>query len=94
VIERRLRAFDPFPGATFEAHGEAVKLWRAEVLPGSGRPGEVLSASPEQCVIACGQGALALREVQRPGGRRIDAATWLQSHPLQPGQLLAGAASA
>ena len=94
VIERRLRAFDPFPGATFEAHGEAVKLWRAEVLPGSGRPGEVLSASPEQCVIACGHGALALRQVQRPGGRRIDAATWLQSHPLQPGQLLARTASA
>ena len=89
VIERRLRAFDPFPGAGFEAGGETVKLWRAEVVAGHGRPGEVLAASAEQCVIACGDGALLLGQVQRPGGRRLDAAAWLQSQPLQPGQLLA-----
>lgn len=94
VIERRVRAFDPFPGASFEAHGETVKLWRADVLPGSGRPGEVLAASPERLVVACGDGALALRQVQRPGGRRIDAATWLQAQALQPGQLLGSAAGA
>jgi methionyl-tRNA formyltransferase len=93
AIERRVRAFDPFPGASFEAHGETVKLWRADVLPGAGRPGEVLAASAEQCVVACGEGALALRQVQRPGGRRIDAAAWLQSHPLQPGQVLAAASA-
>lgn len=91
VIERRIRAFDPFPGASFEAGGETVKLWRAEVLAASGRPGEVLAASAEQCVVACGEGALALRQVQRPGGRRIDAAAWLQSQPLQLGQTLASA---
>jgi methionyl-tRNA formyltransferase len=88
AIERRVRAFDPFPGASFDAHGETVKLWRADVLAGTGRPGEVLQASPDHVVIACGEGALALRQVQRPGGRRIEAATWLQSHPLQPGQML------
>jgi methionyl-tRNA formyltransferase len=88
LIERRVRAFDPFPGASFEAHGETVKLWRADVLAGIGRPGEVLAASPDHLVIACGDGALALRQVQRPGGRRIDAAAWMQSHPLQPGQKL------
>ena len=91
VIERRVRAFDPFPGASFDAGGETVKLWRAEVQPGTGRPGEVLAATPEQVVVACGDGALALRQVQRPGGRRIDAAAWLQAHPLRPGQLLATA---
>jgi methionyl-tRNA formyltransferase len=88
VIERRVRAFDPFPGASFEAHGETVKLWRAEVLPGGGRPGEVLAATAEECVIACGAGSLALRQVQRPGGRRADAAAWLQAHPLRPGEVL------
>lgn len=92
VIERRVRAFDPFPGASFEAHGETVKLWRADVVgDAAGRPGEVLSATPERLVIACGSGALALRQVQRPGGRRIEAAAWLQSQPLQPGQVLASA---
>jgi methionyl-tRNA formyltransferase len=94
AIERRVRAFDPFPGASFDAHGETVKLWRADVLAGAGRPGEVLQASPDQVVIACGSGALALRQVQRPGSRRIDAAAWLQSHPVRPGQLLASADSA
>jgi methionyl-tRNA formyltransferase len=94
VIERRVRAFDPFPGACFGTHGETVKLWHAEVVPGTGRPGEVLAASPERVVVACGEGALALRQVQRPGGRRVDIATWLQSHPLQPGQLLASAPGA
>jgi methionyl-tRNA formyltransferase len=94
VIERRVRAFDPFPGACFGAHGETVKLWRAEVVPGTGRPGEVLVVSPERVVVACGEGALALRQVQRAGGRRIDVAAWLQSHPLQPGQLLASAPGA
>jgi methionyl-tRNA formyltransferase len=94
VIERRVRAFDPFPGTSFQAHGETVKLWRADVVPGTGRPGEVLSASPERVVVACGDGALALRQVQRPGGRRTDAAAWLQSHPLQPGQSLVFATGA
>ena len=94
VIERRVRAFDPFPGTSFEADGETVKLWRADVVPGTGRPGEVLSASPDRVVVACGDGALALRQVQRPGGRRIDAAAWLQSHPLQPGQVLVPATGA
>jgi methionyl-tRNA formyltransferase len=94
VIERRVRAFDPFPGTSFQAHGETVKLWRADVVPGTGRPGEVLSASPERVVVACGDGALALRQVQRAGGRRTDAAAWLQSHPLQPGQLLVSTTSA
>jgi methionyl-tRNA formyltransferase len=94
LIERRVRAFDPFPGASFEAHGETVKLWRADVLAGTGRPGEVLAASPDHLVVACGDGALALRQVQRPGGRRIDAAAWMQSHPLQIGQKLGFATSA
>jgi methionyl-tRNA formyltransferase len=94
LIERRVRAFDPFPGASFEAHGETVKLWRADVLAGIGRPGEVLAASPDHFVVACGDGALALRQVQRPGGRRIDAAAWLQSHPLQPGQKLGSVSGA
>ncbi|HYE71304.1 MAG TPA: methionyl-tRNA formyltransferase [Aquabacterium sp.] len=92
LIERRVRAFDPFPGATFEAHGETVKLWRAEVAADAhGDPGKVLAVSADRVVVACGQDALALRQVQRPGGRRIDAAAWLQSQPLRPGQVLSSA---
>jgi methionyl-tRNA formyltransferase len=74
VIERRVRAFDPFPGATFEHGGETVKLWRAEVTDGSGEaPGTVLAAGGASAVVACGEQALHLLQVKRPGGKRISA---------------------
>jgi methionyl-tRNA formyltransferase len=93
-IERRVRAFDPFPGASFATASETVKLWRAELVEdGRGRPGEVLRADSGRVIVACGDGALALRQVQRPGGRRIDAAAWLLSQPLHPGDVLPSGAA-
>lgn len=89
VIARRIRAFDPFPGASFECAGESVKVWQALVLPGLGGPaGEVLEASGDRFIVACGQGALALQQVQRPGGRRGPIAAFLQGRPGLAGQSL------
>ncbi|MDO8420054.1 MAG: methionyl-tRNA formyltransferase [Rubrivivax sp.] len=85
VIERRLRAFDPFPGGTVDLGGQAVKVWRGTVVPGSGRPGQVLQASADRLVLACGDGALELLELQLPGGKRIAAREFLRRHPLAPG---------
>jgi methionyl-tRNA formyltransferase len=88
-IERRVRAFDPFPGATFLLDGQVIKLWRAALRDDiSGAPGQVLVAQGDQCIVACGQGALALQVVQRPGGRRIDAAAFLQAQPGLAGRTL------
>jgi methionyl-tRNA formyltransferase len=84
VIERRLRAFDPFPGGTTELARQPLKVWRASVVPGSGTPGQVLEASADRLVLACGEGALALLELQLPGGKRIAAREFLQRHPLVP----------
>jgi methionyl-tRNA formyltransferase len=84
-IERRLRAFDPFPGASGLLDGETVKLWRGEVRTGSGAPGTVLSSGPDGLEVACGSGSLRLTELQRPGGKRLAAAAWLQSRPVAPG---------
>ncbi|MDT7837436.1 methionyl-tRNA formyltransferase [Aquabacterium sp. OR-4] len=82
VIERRVRAFDPFPGASFTLGNEVVKLWAAEVLPqAGGTPGQVLQADGQRLLVACGDGALALRTLQRPGGRRIDVGVLLQQCP-------------
>ncbi|HEX6707541.1 MAG TPA: methionyl-tRNA formyltransferase [Albitalea sp.] len=81
-IERRIRAFDPFPGATTTLDGEALKLWRASIETGAGTPGEVLHAGDDGLVVACGEGALRLLELQRPGGKRIAARQWLQGRPL------------
>ena len=89
AIERRLRAFDPFPGACFMLSGENVKLWRAALVPDArGRPGEVLAAADGRLVVACGKGALSLLQLQRPGGRRIDAAALLQARPGLLGSML------
>lgn len=86
VIERRVRAFDPFPGCTFtlptDKGPEVVKLWRASVVPASGAPGEVLHAQGDTLVVACGEQALALHTLQRPGGKRVAAREFLQSCTL------------
>jgi len=96
-IERRIRAFDPFPGASFQAGGETVKVWRAAVgSGGAGVPGTVLKADGAPLAIACGEGSLHLLELQRPGGRRQPVQVFLQGlagHPdlaaaLQAGQRL------
>jgi methionyl-tRNA formyltransferase len=89
AIERRVRAFDPFPGVSLGVRGERLKLWRARVTPWSeGVPGEVVLLGKEQIVVRCGEGALDLRTMQRPGGVRIDAASWLRDAALALGQHL------
>ncbi|MBC7992961.1 MAG: methionyl-tRNA formyltransferase [Rhizobacter sp.] len=85
-IERRIRAFDPFPGATAQLDGEAIKLWRAQVVPATGEPGTVLAVTDEGVTVACGEAALKITDLQRPGGKRQPARQFLQSNPLQPGQ--------
>jgi len=88
-IERRLRAFDPFPGGLAQLDGEPLKIWRAELAEGSGEPGTVLAADEAGVRVACGQGALRLTELQRAGGKRLPAAAFLQARPLAGGERLA-----
>ena len=90
VIERRVRAFDPFPGAVFTLDGEAVKLWRARLASGQGTPGQCLDVGPGAWRVACGDGALDLLEVQRAGGRRVAASEFLRARPVPPGTELGG----
>jgi methionyl-tRNA formyltransferase len=85
AIERRLRAFDPFPGASTVLAGQPLKVWRGRVVPGSGAPGQVLQAGDDRLVLACGEGALELVELQLPGRRRIAAREFLQRHAVAPG---------
>jgi methionyl-tRNA formyltransferase len=86
AIERRIRAFDPFPGATVQWGGEAIKLWHAQVVPGSGVPGTVLAVTDAGIAVACGDSALLLSELQRPGGKRQPARQFLQSTPIRAGE--------
>ena len=84
LLERKVRAFNPIPGAVLSLAGEQVKAWRAEVVDASGRPGQVLVADSSGLVVACGEGALRLVELQKPGGRRVSAADFLRGNPLRP----------
>ena len=97
TIERRVRAFDPFPGATVMRDGQQLKVWRAGALPidqaqvpPSGMPGEVIALCSDTVRVACGGGtALDLLEMQRPGGRRVPAVSLAQALGLRVGQTLA-----
>ena len=88
LLERRVRAFDPFPGASFEAGGTTYKCWRAELVAGAGAPGEVLRLEGGAPVVACGEQALRLVELQRPGGRRLPARQALAAGALAAGAVL------
>ncbi len=89
VLWNRIRAFTPWPGAFTQLPGQAqpqlLKIWRAEVVAGSGAPGEIVAAEKSGLVIACGDQALRVVELQREGGRRMSAGEFLAGHPLKPG---------
>lgn len=81
-LARKVRAFNPFPGANGVVEGVAVKFWFAEPVAGSGAPGQVLQADADGIVVACGRGALRVIELQKPGGKRLKAVEFLKGFPL------------
>jgi len=84
-ISRKIRAFNPFPGAHGDVGGTVVKLWGAEVLEesSSAAPGEVIAADAQHgIIVACGEGALRLTQLQKPGGKRLPAAEFIKGFPL------------
>jgi len=83
-LERAIRAFRPSPGAATRVAGEPLKVWRARIASASGAPGTVLEAG-DALLVACADQALAIEEVQRPGGRRMAAHEFLRGHALEPG---------
>jgi methionyl-tRNA formyltransferase len=87
ILDRKIRAFNPFPGAVASFNGVLVKLWHAEAVNGKGgTPGQVLAANAQDgVVIACGSGALRAHELQKPGGKRLPAAEFLKGFPLEGG---------
>jgi len=88
ALARAVRAYNPVPGAWTLLDGAPLKIWAAQVAPGSGAPGEVLRAEADQLVVACGSGALALHEIQPAGSKRMGAAAFLAGRPLPPGTRL------
>jgi methionyl-tRNA formyltransferase len=79
VIERRMRAFDPFPGASFVFRGEPVKVWKAALKADVAAPPGTVGIDGGRLSVACGRGSLELIELQRPGGKRVPARIFLQA---------------
>ncbi len=81
-IERKVRAFDPWPVAEADIAGERLRIWSATTLPASDATlGAVVGASKSGIDIATGNGVLRIRELQRAGGRRMSAADFLNARP-------------
>jgi methionyl-tRNA formyltransferase len=82
IIERKIRAFNPWPGAFTEIATPGVrklKIFSAAIVDLSGKPGEFLR-SEKELIVAAGKNALSLNEVQPEGKRRMDAAAFLRGH--------------
>ncbi len=91
ALERRIRAFNPFPVACSALNGETIKFWRAEVLTdvlpsSSAAAGEVLAASAEGVDIAALGGVLRVSRLQKAGGKPLAAADFLRGFEILPGQ--------
>jgi methionyl-tRNA formyltransferase len=86
VLERKVRAFNPFPAASAEIQGITLKIWHAQNLDVTGEPGQILSVADDGVTVAGGRGALVLKELQKPGGKRLPAAEFLKGFPMKSGQ--------
>lgn len=85
ALERRIRALNPWPGTFFMLKGEAIRISAAALEAGHGTPGEALD---DAGLIACGQGALRLQRLQRPGRAAMAAEAFLRGLPIPPGTRL------
>ncbi len=89
VLARRIRAFDPFPGACSSWQQQTLKFWKARLAPtktGSA-PGTVIDVLSDGVVVACGSGALRVSELQRPGGRRLTVREFIAGVPIRVGDV-------
>ena len=87
-LDRKIRAFNPFPGAHGLFSGQPLKIWRAALATDSGPPGSLLKVDRQALRVACGEGALDILEVQLAGGKRLAVDAFLAGHSLRVGDRL------
>jgi len=92
-LQRQVRAFNPSPVTFFNVDAQTVRVWDAEIIDEQGEPGEILQANKKGIDIACGEKSLRLLQLQPPGKKAMDAASFLNGRGewLTPGTLLASA---
>lgn len=88
-LARQVRAFNPFPVAQATFNGEVWRIWMAYAVPDvRGLPGSILDTA-DGILVGCGDGALRITELQKPGGKRLQARNFLAGTPLQRGDAFA-----
>ncbi len=91
LIVRRVRAFNPFPGASATLKGETLKVWaahaRSEAPPADARCGSILAVAPDGISVAAKASVVTITELQRPGGKRLGVAEFRRGFDLQPGMV-------
>jgi methionyl-tRNA formyltransferase len=94
LVCRRVRAFNPVPGARASIRGVEVKIWDCATTSGQGKPGEILAVREQGLLIACGEHAIVATELQRAGGKRLCFADFLRGFPVSPGERFVGGVAA
>ena len=82
-VHDHVRGLQPWPVATMELNGTAFKVHETRIVPGSGKPGQVLGMTKTGLIIACGEGAVEVRSLQAQGGKRMNAPDYFRGHPLE-----------
>lgn len=89
TVARKIRAFNPVPSAWTLWQGATMKIWSAHVVAQSGAAGTVLAANGDGIVVACGEGAICITELQAAGSKRMNAAAFLAGRNVAVGELFA-----
>ena len=83
-VHNHVRGLHPWPVATMELQGRKFKVHATRVVEGKGKPGEILGLTKTGLVIACGEGAVEIQQLQAEGGKRMAAPDYFRGHPLNP----------
>lgn len=87
VVERKIRAFTPFPSSYAKHKDTVIKIWQAHIVDMQGTPGEILRADKNGVVIACGLDAICATVLQRPGKPKMPVENFLQGYEITKGDI-------
>ena len=82
-VHNQVRGLHPWPVATMELQGQKFKVHATRVVEGAGAPGQILGLTKTGLVIACGEGAVEITQLQAEGGKRMAAPDYFRGHPLE-----------
>lgn len=90
-IVRKIRAFNPVPGAWTVWQDKPLKIWRAKIVSYTGIPGMVLHSNEHELIVACGKDSISIEEIQKAGSKAMSVTAFQAGNILQQGTLLASA---